>query len=64
MLHFKNKSTGNTYSHIVLKTVKQHRRESNEKHSSPLYLSATTPFCRNALSTDKRYRYRCTRDGT
>lgn len=60
MLHFKNKITGNTYLHIVLKTVKQHRRESNENHIPLLYLSATTPFCRNALSTDKRHRCRYT----
>lgn len=54
MLHFKNKITGNTYLHIVLKTVKQHRRESNENHIPLRFISRLLPLSAEMLSPQIR----------
>ena len=54
MLHLKNKSTGNTYLHIVFKTVKQHRRESHEKHIPLLFISQLLPLSAEMLSPQIR----------
>ena len=54
MLHFKNKITGNTYLHIVLKTVKQHRRESNEHHIPLHFISQLLPLSAEMLSPQIR----------